>query len=194
MGRGACAPQDEAEDGDAQPAGPRQPTFWVRLDPGGDWLCAARVHQPEACWVAQLEKSRDVVAQSQAVAGLAVLANAGSQTAAAAVAALSACLRNPQVDAGADAALLPRCLSCEPGRSGRSGPLALGATSPLQRTERCDEDSCAAAKRGECAAGAPSQTLPATPPMQVYCRVRAEAAMALGMVAGAELAAPVLCG
>ena len=42
---------------------------WVRLDPHGESLAAAAVLQPEAMWAAQLERSRDVVAQSAAVAG-----------------------------------------------------------------------------------------------------------------------------
>ena len=42
---------------------------WVRLDPHGESLAATAVLQPEAMWAAQLERSRDVVAQSAAVAG-----------------------------------------------------------------------------------------------------------------------------
>ncbi|KAK9825158.1 hypothetical protein WJX81_006717 [Elliptochloris bilobata] len=57
------------DDGAAQ----REPVQWVRLDPHGESLAPAAVLQPEAMWAAQLERSRDVVAQSAAVAGLAAL-------------------------------------------------------------------------------------------------------------------------
>ncbi len=53
--------------GDAQ----RLPIEWVRLDPHGELLAATHVAQPEFMLAAQLERSKDVVAQSAAVAGLA---------------------------------------------------------------------------------------------------------------------------
>ncbi len=61
-----CVCQEEHEEPDA---GPKLPMVYVRLDPDNDWLCNTRTYQPEQSWVAQLEKSKDVVAQSQAVAG-----------------------------------------------------------------------------------------------------------------------------
>lgn len=42
---------------------PLQPVQWVRIDPGGEWLCSVWLEQPLRCWVAQLAHSRDVVAQ-----------------------------------------------------------------------------------------------------------------------------------
>jgi hypothetical protein len=39
------------------------------MDPGMEWLCSVTVKQDATMWETQLEKSRDVVAQSQAVAG-----------------------------------------------------------------------------------------------------------------------------
>lgn len=49
------------------PAGAAQqePVQWVRLDPHGESLAAAAVLQPEAMWAAQLERSRDAVAQAR---------------------------------------------------------------------------------------------------------------------------------
>ena len=56
-----------------RPAGahapPKHPVLYVRCDPGQEWLCRVTTLQPESMWVQQLERSRDVVAQSQAVAG-----------------------------------------------------------------------------------------------------------------------------
>ena len=45
------------------------PLEWVRLDPYAETLCAIRLAQPEAMLAAQLERSKDVVAQSIAIAG-----------------------------------------------------------------------------------------------------------------------------
>lgn len=39
----------------------------MRLDPGGEWLCAGRVLQSERMLKNQLRDSKDVVAQSEAV-------------------------------------------------------------------------------------------------------------------------------
>lgn len=43
---------------------------WVRLDPGSELIALIRLRQPEAMLAAQLERSKDVVAQSAAIAGL----------------------------------------------------------------------------------------------------------------------------
>ena len=40
---------------------------WVRLDPGCELLCDIRLMQPERCLAAQLQHSRDVTAQAEAV-------------------------------------------------------------------------------------------------------------------------------
>ncbi|GAB4818075.1 hypothetical protein N2152v2_005121 [Parachlorella kessleri] len=59
----------KGEDGGLRPQ-EGQPVQWVRIDPGGEWLCSTRVLQPERCWLAQLQHSKDVVAQAEAVQGL----------------------------------------------------------------------------------------------------------------------------
>ncbi|KAJ9505028.1 hypothetical protein QJQ45_021513, partial [Haematococcus lacustris] len=85
------------EPGAMQPGGARHPLLWVSLDPAADWLCGGTVLQPEACWLAQLDKSRDVVAQSQAVQALASLAGSFERPSLGAVQALAACLRNTRM-------------------------------------------------------------------------------------------------
>lgn len=67
------------------------PVEWVRLDPNGELLAAARVLQPEHMLAAQLERFKDVVAQSAAVAGLAAL----RPTTYGVVNALRACVLSP---------------------------------------------------------------------------------------------------
>ena len=47
------------------------PVSWLRVDPQGELLASIHVLQPETFWIAQLEYSKDVLAQSAAVAGLA---------------------------------------------------------------------------------------------------------------------------
>ena len=37
------------------------------VDPSGEWLAPVAVLQPEAMWAAQLERSKDVVAQVQTI-------------------------------------------------------------------------------------------------------------------------------
>jgi len=49
------------------------PVQWVRIDPGGEWLCTTRVFQSERTLRNQLFDSKDVVAQIEAVRGLAEL-------------------------------------------------------------------------------------------------------------------------
>ncbi|KAK9806814.1 hypothetical protein WJX72_003626 [[Myrmecia] bisecta] len=49
----------------------RTPILWVRLDPSGETLADIHMYQPEFMWAAQLGMSRDVVAQSLAIRGLA---------------------------------------------------------------------------------------------------------------------------
>uniref|UniRef100_A0A1D2A1I6 Transcription initiation factor TFIID subunit 2 n=2 Tax=Auxenochlorella protothecoides TaxID=3075 RepID=A0A1D2A1I6_AUXPR len=70
---------------------PLQPVQWVRIDPGGEWLCSVWLEQPLRCWVAQLAHSRDVVAQAEAVAALA------QHPSLAAVAALVRCFTDESV-------------------------------------------------------------------------------------------------
>jgi hypothetical protein len=41
----------------------KSPVLWVRLDPGGEWLAASTVLQPEHMLAAELLQSRDVQAQ-----------------------------------------------------------------------------------------------------------------------------------
>ena len=46
---------------------------WVRLDPGSELIALIRLRQPEAVLAAQLERSKDVLAQSAAITGLAAM-------------------------------------------------------------------------------------------------------------------------
>lgn len=70
------------------------PVEWVRLDPHAESLCSVALAQPEAMAAAQLERSRDVVAQSVAVAGLAA---PGAPHGYGVVNALRACLNDAGV-------------------------------------------------------------------------------------------------
>ena len=45
----------------------QNPVQYVRLDPGGEWLCSGRVQQSERMLKNQLRDSKDVVAQVEAV-------------------------------------------------------------------------------------------------------------------------------
>lgn len=47
------------------------PVSWVRVDPKAELLASVQVLQPEGFWIAQLEFSKDVLAQDAAVSGLA---------------------------------------------------------------------------------------------------------------------------
>ncbi|KAG7671697.1 hypothetical protein Ndes2526B_g07413 [Nannochloris sp. 'desiccata'] len=49
------------------------PVQWVRIDPGSEWLCTTRVFQTERTLRNQLFDSKDVVAQIEAIRGLAEL-------------------------------------------------------------------------------------------------------------------------
>lgn len=69
------------------------PVEWVRLDPGSELLAAINLRQPEAMLAAQLERSKDISAQSAAVAGLA----AQRPVTYGAVNALRACMQNSGV-------------------------------------------------------------------------------------------------
>lgn len=71
--------------------GARSPVEWVRLDPHGEALAAVRIAQPEAMAAAQLERSKDVAAQSDAIVQLAAL----RPTTYGVVNALRNCLRDP---------------------------------------------------------------------------------------------------
>ena len=66
----------------------------MRLDPHGECLCQIRLAQPEAMLAAQLERSKDVAAQSAAVAGL---ASAQLPPSYGVVNALRTCLQDPAV-------------------------------------------------------------------------------------------------
>ncbi|CAL8462796.1 g2329 [Coccomyxa elongata] len=73
--------EDLEEDGEGAPAdGPdtageatRLPVEWVRVDPHGESLAAVEVRQPEVMAAAQLERSKDVAAQTAAIAQLVAL-------------------------------------------------------------------------------------------------------------------------
>jgi transcription initiation factor TFIID subunit 2 len=54
-------------------ANAQHPVQWVRLDPNGEVLCAARLLRPERMLLNQLDDSKDVVAQAEAVGELAEL-------------------------------------------------------------------------------------------------------------------------
>jgi hypothetical protein len=43
---------------------------WAQVDHGLEWLAGVTLRQPAHWWALQLEHSKDVVAQGQAVAGL----------------------------------------------------------------------------------------------------------------------------
>ena len=66
---------------------------WVRLDPGSELIAEVELRQPEAMLAAQLERSKDVQAQSAAVAGLA----AQRPVTYGVVNALRACMQNSNV-------------------------------------------------------------------------------------------------
>jgi transcription initiation factor TFIID subunit 2 len=65
--------------------------LWVRLDPSQEWLADVRVAQPLKMWQWQLQHSKDVVSQAEAVAGLAALRPTHDGV----VDALAAALRRP---------------------------------------------------------------------------------------------------
>ena len=46
---------------------------WVRLDPGNELIALIMLRQPETVLAAQLERSKDVLAQSAAIVGLATI-------------------------------------------------------------------------------------------------------------------------
>lgn len=46
------------------------PVQFVRIDPGMEWLCSTRVMQQERMWLNQLQNTKDVIAQLEAVQGL----------------------------------------------------------------------------------------------------------------------------
>ena len=69
------------------------PVSWVRVDPQSELLAAVTTHQPLTSWTAQLDFSRDVVAQSTAVAGIA----AERPFTFKALNALHACAENPKI-------------------------------------------------------------------------------------------------
>ncbi|KAG1661347.1 hypothetical protein FOA52_005909 [Chlamydomonas sp. UWO 241] len=49
----------------------KEPVLYMRVDPDAQWLCGVTVVQDAEMWATQLERSRDVVAQARAVAGIA---------------------------------------------------------------------------------------------------------------------------
>ena len=69
------------------------PLSWVRVDPNAELLASVQVLQPPGMWSAQLDFSRDVGAQSAAVAGLAGERPFSYK----ALNALQACLESPRV-------------------------------------------------------------------------------------------------
>ena len=70
--RGRKRKDEEEQQAAAQKAAENamHPVQWVRLDPGGEWLCTGRVLQNERTLRNQLFDSKDVVAQIEAVRGL----------------------------------------------------------------------------------------------------------------------------
>ena len=63
---------------------------WVRLDPGNELIALIRLRQPEVVLAAQLERSKDVLAQSAAIVGLAAICPVTYGV----VNALRACMQN----------------------------------------------------------------------------------------------------
>ncbi|KAJ3705784.1 hypothetical protein LUZ61_009489 [Rhynchospora tenuis] len=55
---------------DAPRSGMESPLLWIRIDPEMEYLAEIHFHQPIQMWINQLEKDKDVVAQSQAIAVL----------------------------------------------------------------------------------------------------------------------------
>lgn len=70
--RGRKKKDEEEQQAAAQKAAENamHPVQWVRLDPGGEWLCTTRVLQVERTLRNQLFESKDIVAQVEAVRGL----------------------------------------------------------------------------------------------------------------------------
>ncbi|GAX73696.1 hypothetical protein CEUSTIGMA_g1148.t1 [Chlamydomonas eustigma] len=81
----------------ANAAAVKEPVLYIRMDPRMEWLCSVTVKQDATMWETQLEKSRDVVAQSQAVAGLAPFCRSEEGWQQGAISALGACLKNRQM-------------------------------------------------------------------------------------------------
>lgn len=54
------------------------PVQWVRLDPGGEWLCGVQMVQPFRTLKNQLNDSKDVIAQLEAVKGMLDISLSGS--------------------------------------------------------------------------------------------------------------------
>eukprot|EP00879_Flechtneria_rotunda_P028850 GHRR01031082.1.p1 GENE.GHRR01031082.1~~GHRR01031082.1.p1 ORF type:complete len:966 (+),score=503.48 GHRR01031082.1:166-3063(+) len=74
------------------------PVLWVQIDPGLEWLAAVQLRQPAHWWSLQLDHSKDVVAQAQAVAGLAAqLGSNSTQLDDYIVTVLAGVMRNPGV-------------------------------------------------------------------------------------------------
>ncbi|XP_072992709.1 transcription initiation factor TFIID subunit 2 [Typha latifolia] len=48
--------------------GTDSPLLWIRVDPEMEYLAEIHLHQPVQMWINQLEKDKDVIAQSQAIA------------------------------------------------------------------------------------------------------------------------------
>ncbi|KAF3776133.1 Transcription initiation factor TFIID subunit 2 [Nymphaea thermarum] len=71
-------PDGSDDNGDATSAvdirsGLESPLLWVRVDPEMEYLAEIHFHQPVQMWINQLEKDKDVVAQSQAIETLQML-------------------------------------------------------------------------------------------------------------------------
>eukprot|EP00268_Persea_americana_P000193 TRINITY_DN10075_c0_g2_i16.p1 TRINITY_DN10075_c0_g2~~TRINITY_DN10075_c0_g2_i16.p1 ORF type:complete len:575 (-),score=125.59 TRINITY_DN10075_c0_g2_i16:2665-4389(-) len=56
-------------------SGIESPLLWLRVDPEMEYLAEIHFHQPVQMWINQLEKDKDVVAQSQAISTLEMLPN-----------------------------------------------------------------------------------------------------------------------
>ena len=69
------------------------PIKYVRVDPDMNWFASVKVNQPEPMWGHQLQISKDVVAQSEAIAGLSAIRPQTYSV----VNLLTTCLRNKKV-------------------------------------------------------------------------------------------------
>lgn len=69
------------------------PVSWVRIDPQAELLAQIHVLQPASFWTAQLDFSKDVAAQSDAIVGLASERPFTYRS----LNALHACLENPKL-------------------------------------------------------------------------------------------------
>uniref|UniRef100_A0A7S3QQE6 G-patch domain-containing protein n=1 Tax=Dunaliella tertiolecta TaxID=3047 RepID=A0A7S3QQE6_DUNTE len=82
---------------DADEQAGKHPVKFVRIDARCEWLCLSSVKQAENLWVNQLLHSKDVVAQAEAVTGLARLASNFDRPTQGVVSTLEACLKDRSI-------------------------------------------------------------------------------------------------